>query len=414
MSNRATEGAISQAIVLATGIQNLRGSNPQGDNDVLFAGMVPNPTRSIFVNATNTCPAWYFITNSTDGVLCVDGTSTLVQAQAIARGYIGGLLDSRTDPVNAFFQNAGAEIIGGLITRGTRFPLGMTLAGHSLGGATVHYAIVNANVQMQWGVSSYTHTFGAPRPGGPTFRNTVQGQGGIIRWFNDDDAVPIVPPRVENFPAILPVFGVAGCIRAANFVHCDGGLEIGLAGSLTDAVVPSHANANFTADLVAWLMTWLNDEVPSHSLTEYLRRLRAAQVVIAPHARPTLGHEEQPVAASSHRITAQERRTAQAFAELESTQNSMPMQIPDQFQFRAVRIGRIWTLTFADQTVSVCGGRRQARAIARTANAWLKKLQRAAVVDTNAIVQAFQNYVAAASSDSGGFSPIMQDEFPIE
>jgi hypothetical protein len=401
-------------LLLATGIRNLRQPNPQGLNDALIGSLLPEPVRSVFVADTPTCPKWYYAANPTDGYLLIDGTATLAQAIGIVDGYIGGLFDSKTQPDNVYFFNAAKEIMDNLDSRGMIPPLGMTVAGHSLGGAICGYWMRRVNLIKRLGVSSFTHTFGAPRPCGSDGRILIQGQGETIRWMNDNDPVPLVPPRIEDAPIILPLFGVTGCIRAANFVHVAGGVDIGPAGNLTDAVLPVHASANFTADLAQWLMTWDNGGQPAHAAQEYVDRLTLAVQLLTPQNRPQVAPAEQPVGHGAQAINEAERRVVNTILHLERQQNATPVVIPPQFLFRAVRISRLWTVVLDKSVVCTPGSKRAARAIARLGNDWIRRLQRTAVVDTAALGAGFQRYLAAATDAAAGFEPEMNDVFPTD
>src|SRR4029077_12752401 len=91
------------------------------------------------------------------------------------------------------------------------------LAGHSFGGAQMEAFAGLLRVNMPASRIS-TFSYGAPRPGTVTFQERSAGIN-LIRWYNDTDPVPYVPPHTDEAPLLalaLPDDLQLGCNRQVN------------------------------------------------------------------------------------------------------------------------------------------------------------------------------------------------------
>ncbi|KAJ3520580.1 hypothetical protein NMY22_g12694 [Coprinellus aureogranulatus] len=72
----------------------------------------------------------------------------------------------------------------------------VTLTGHSLGGALATIATAHLAVNLPSGIELRTITYGAPRVGNQRFADFVNSVSFMNRIVNQNDPVPVVPPRV--------------------------------------------------------------------------------------------------------------------------------------------------------------------------------------------------------------------------
>jgi hypothetical protein len=399
-------------------VANLRNANPQGDNDAFVRSdnFFGNFVKSIYRPPNDTYPGFYYADCGASGFLALDGTATLAQAAGVVDGYVGGVLESLDvlgSNQNFFFAQAAREITAILQGVGILAPYQLYIGGWSLGGATGFY-FPSPVIPSSWrpGVISID-TFGSPRPGGRDWVTAMESTRYIFRWMNDNDPVSLVPPRVTDFPALLAVFGVRGAVRSARFVQPHGGYSIGIAGTPTPATVPALASPNFTASLVNWLQSWNDDRTLEHGIWEYLRRLRAMEVVITPVFRGHGGPIELANPIRPQQVTATERAVAQTVLHLERSQNQNGVALPEVRIFKAVRISGLWFVTFNGASISTAGSKRGARRLANQGNAFLRTLQTRPVVDPAALQQQLSDYLKAAGAVGGQFVPRMNFAFPL-
>jgi hypothetical protein len=202
--------------------------------------------------------------------------------------------------------------------------------------------------------------------------------------------------------------------RAGAFIHGSGGVEVDPNGNYSPAVIPSAASVNPSISIAAWLFGL--DGAPSgpHSLNEYGTRLG----LLAESFRPTVAKQvresrpEQLDAPNRQEANIEAERAASVIFATGAAQNAQPVAIPAGQPFFAFRTGRVWYVGFGAATVAIGPTKKRARSMANAGNAMLRHLQLQGVVDPNAVLSQFSDYLVAAATPGGGFTPVMNTVNP--
>jgi hypothetical protein len=92
-------------------------------------------------------------------------------------------------------------------------------------------------------------------------------------------------------------------------------------------------------------------------------------------------------------------------------QNEPGLLVPDDREVNWFREGKTYSVAFGTYPVLCAPHRKMSRRIARKWNDALRELQRAAWVDTDALLAALQEYFAAATVQGQGFVPPINEDF---
>lgn len=399
---------LEDAIFMAGGIQKLREANPEGSISAWVAQRLAEPLRSVYRVATTECPAFCYVQNPFVGYLFVDGCNRLDSAVGVFNGYRGIEIPLILGPTsNAYFYRASRQIWEA-ITGVLNWAPVVNAGGWSLGGCAA-YLLPFQQRSTELPILTYRlNTYGMPRPVTSHDAARYDIRMDHVRWMNNDDPVPLLPPRVTDFPAILPAFGVQAAIRASEFVQPRGGVSINAGGVWRGAELPTAADGNFVPALANWLLAWDNGDRIPHAISEYIGRLNAALLAATPHQHIDTARREPEDRPGARDINANERRFVEQVNALSKQQNTLPFSIPPRMRFKAQRVGRVWYVIFNETIVATPGLKRAAKRVARQGNAWLDSLQTLAVVDPDAFGLAFRDYLLNAANPTGGFSPVLQ------
>lgn len=412
MPNPTPYWVVRDAELLAQGVKNLRLNDGGLTNRVMFLPLLNEPVQIVAAPATNTEPGYWAVHDGATAYVLLDGLLTWTQAALIAAGYVGAPLDSVFEPHNFYYENAANAILDQLRLAGWVWPPQTYIGGWSLGGATGLLLPYFSRLTPPGIRNCYVHTFGQPRPGGRSIAHHIHASCTSFRWMNDNDPVCLVPPRVENFPAVTVAFGIRGALRAQYFVHPQGGVELSRNGTMRAADVPSLAIGGFKGSLAQWLVDWDTGGDIEHAISTYIERLFEAGQIAAMHGQLAVAPIEQPDRLGAKMVTTAARRYSDSIRELERKQNEPPVLIPAAEMFKVVKRSFTYFVEWQDQIVAACGSRRAARVLARRGNQFLQYLQPRAAVDQPAIAQCFARYLARASDPTTNFSPVMNTEFP--
>jgi len=367
---------------------------------------------SLFVQPSQVCPTFFFGYKVANAVLWIDGTNNLAQARAQLAGYLGSALDSWTDPVSDNLRAAAVEIFGAIRNNIGNFFGQIHAAGWSYGGAIASVLPIVAPLatypDATWGVT----TFGAPRVGGSQQCRDIRAACDMGRWMNDNDPIPLVPPRVADFPPILPLFGIRGCTRAENFLHPDGGVAIFSDGRVQSNNVPPAGVINFVAGITDWLLASDADPTSPHNIAQYRVRIQTALQRNDGHAREPAPAPERPQANARREISRRAAAVVHQVQELGQVQGDIPVVVPRDKRFVWYKLGGLFITAFGDLTVATSNTKKRARHLANAGNDFLERLQAQAVVDPGALLQQFTNYVELATDPASGFTPTMNTKFP--
>ena len=412
MALLSPKALLRQAALLAQAVKNLRIDDGGDANIQLDTPYMNPPVRTAQGPSTPDLPGYFCVADHLNMFLVLDGILTWEQCFNIALGYIGSPLDSTFDPVNAFFNSAATTVYDQLVNAGIQWPPQTWVGGYSFGGAVAQVMSAHSRAAPPSWVNTTIHTFGSPRPGGETMGHQIDGSARIYRWMNDQDPIPIIPPRARNFPGIVIAFGVLGALRAQSFVQPKGGLQITAAGAVSDADVPTIPDAGFTGSLAQWLFDMAAGAAPDHAINTYINRLTLAGNLASDKGFIEGGDIEKVDRGGIRLVRDGARRYQTIVYALERQQNAPAVVVPEPELFIAVKQEGTWVVQFADQVVALCGTRRAARRLAFDANTFLRNLQARAAVDPSAIVEGLQQYFALAQEPGSGFSPLLNTNFP--
>jgi hypothetical protein len=403
---------LEDGIFMAGGVRLLRSERPEADIVAYVRPRVPNPSRIIYRAVTDTTPAMCYVGDSLIGFCFVDGISNLAHATNIMDGYAGINLPLVNGPTsNAFFISSARFVWERMLQLGNPPPI-VYGGGWSWGGASLYLLpLVKRSDELPL-LTYRLHTFGMPRPGSERQCQAVDPLVDHCRWMNDDDPIPLVPPRVSDFPAILPAFGIIPAIRASEFVQPRHGINLRSNGVWTPAELPTAAQPNFVPSLIRWWLAWNEGDRLPHAISEYIGRLNAALLLATPREHIVFGRREPADVPGAREVNQREREFLAQIRAMEHNQNIQRFAIPPRMRFKAQRVGRVWYTVFNETIIATPGTKRSAKRLARQGNAFLDSLQTLAVVDPDAFNQALHDYLKAAADAGSGFSPLLQTVQP--
>lgn len=367
---------------------------------------------SFGAEATPVCPRWVCCNIGSKFFLLVDGSTTFQQVQNQIAGYLQSNGERNVQPYSLAITNACDSIIATLQTKTTGPIAFQYFAGYSFGGAIVEQYMSQLRFRGSDGPIAEVTSFGAPRVAGTEECTRCRTGTRIQRWMNDDDPVPLYPPRPQDYPPIAALIGFDSAVRFASFCHPTGGVSISQQGLPIAADVPEAATFSPIGGLANWLWSLDTGGSVAHSLDEYDRRMVLLSGVGRPGHEIPQGPVEMPVSTDRRQVSRAERATVQAIAAQAQVQNTPSVVIPTALDITAARVGRIWGVYFGDTQICTSGSKRAARATARAARAFLNELQHQAVVEPSALVQQLTIFLALASSPGSGFVPTMATTFP--
>lgn len=405
-------GTSQAALLLARFTANLRQGMAQPLNDAIFREFTGELISSQFIAETDLCPAYYFAKNRDQAVLVVDGCRRMSQARSLFAAYLPTLGIPSLDPRNSFIEQAANGIAN--YFKGLGFPgfNHVFLGGWSLGGAIAQNVPRLCQTPELRTVNWSCDTFGAPRSGGNSIATAIATYGANARWMNENDPIPLVPPRPLDFVGLPLVAGAAGAIEFSRYVHGPGGRSMAANGEITPSVLPRTASSSFLASLATWYFQWDAGNEPDHAIGTYVTRLERSEAFYTHTQGRANNRVEPPANAPVQQVQRHEAVVAQAIVNLERQQGMDPVDVPVQRLFVARRIGRVWMVLLGESVVSMPGSRRAARSLARHGNEFLRSLQNKAFVSKDGLNGALADYLALASSPDGGFRPVMNTNLP--
>lgn len=358
-------------------------------------------------------PKMWYGGDNTRKVLYIDGVKTNGQAGALWNAYDDSPIFGGFSPVNLWLRQ-GATFADAFTNQNhVVVPEYLDVVGYSAGGA-IAVALKDKWIAAGSVVKSRAITFGSPRTGNADMKMALS-RSSITRWMNDNDPVPLIPPRILDVPGLLLTSNFLTITRYGNYVHQAGGIEISATGITSPRILPTLASIHATTSLLSWLIGIENDMASGHAIDAYVTRLLLAES-LAP--RPA----EQNVAAAPAEVAnvmdrrghnRQEDRVITAINNAGHGQNIPSLFIPPQTLFRAVRINRIWNVTFGDQIIASSPIEKRARSLARSGNAFLRKLPRQALVNPDALATQFISWLTAAIDPMSGIVPTINIGLPL-
>lgn len=355
-----------------------------------------------------TIPGWMIIRWADAALVLVDGTTQAQQALSMLAILNEPIDYSQLSGVNRYYRQVAELIFARMADIGVYSGMRLVCAGHSLGGP-ICYCVSRIAESLPWRTNNYAITFGAPRPGPETFARSVQVMS-MVRWMNAGDPVPQVPPRQNQAPLFFTTLSQTGRLNANRYVHPHGGILLETNGSVEDVIEENVASINLTLSLGSWLVSLATDNPTAHNMNEYVTRLVTRIATLGPTrpadtGSPDRGHR---VRDSSREIQRQVEETLAILNGQTREGNIGEVVIPAEQAFTAHRNGDVWQVYLTGTYFATGPTRRRARHLAALGNVFLRKLQTEGVVDTTALVGAFQTYLQEATDPTGRFHPTMR------
>lgn len=205
-----------------------------------------------------------------------------------------------------------------------------------------------------------------------------------IRWMNAEDAVPTLP-----WILLLGSTG-AGLVNTPvlqyvnNIVHCGEGRVLQKDGTYFLAPNPPSSGLVPLANLVSWLDSFRTGADNNHQTSEYAKRL----TLLLPRPVNNLPDRERdqpdaaqsapinfPVMDTTSQVTAEIPNVVQRAAAVGETIPPPPVPMSPGDTFKAGKVNGMWFVFRGPVVVQQCGGKREARGLARNLN----RIERATV-----------------------------------
>jgi len=227
--------------------------------------------------------------------------------------------------------------------------------------------------------------------------------------MNDDDPVPLLPPQLPSSIPFAAGLGTEVLSRWESFVHGGGGIVLDRDGHPRQDVLPPLGRVDAAVSLAAWVLKSATDRSSPHALEEYVRRLTLMQPLVTPPVSERI--VQSPVERthtvdrpSSNRQVEQWRDT---IVHTGATQNQAALKVPPERAFQTIKVDGLWWVVFGGFLVAVGPTRKRAGAMATRGNEFLRRLQRMAGVDVQALQTLLPIYLEAASAPNNGFEPLI-------
>lgn len=406
---RSRIDAISRGILIGKAILPIY--NPPFSEAVkpLLAGFFTNTPSWTFGLPTERLPGWVFGASRVEAVLVMGGISGgalgAVQGANIFASWAGAIGDPIRDPVADIFPEAARSILASIANAGIGMPPNILVGGLSFGGMIANVIAAEFTRITHQGLLWEVHTFGAGKSGGRTQATETDQNCTMYRWFSDTDPFTVNPPDASRAPLIVPIAGVYGAMRFANFVHPSGGLAFDASGGTRVIAESSISNPGYTLAMGSFLAGLDSDELNSHWLANLLARMELAAPLGASARRLRVADRERVRELRPQRALVGNRSYASKVRALAEKRLIMGQTVPQKVRFYVAMDNGIWKVLFQGAAVSWHGHKKGARAMARLLNASMASLIRAAVVDAKQVQTAIGTIIADAMPPNAAFVP---------
>jgi len=357
-------------------------------------------------------PAIYMYQGSHVWVILMGGAQTAKHADDLWTGYVRDMGWELQQPQNSYLIQL-AETTKNLMTAlNPPAPRMVYFAGHSTGGAALT-VLASKIAEYGWSIRPEVVTFGAPRPGSG-LNERLRVNCHLFRWMNDDDWVPAVPPRISYWSTAGLRLGTRVIRRLQNFQQPGGGAMLTVDGVKYEVDLPNRFLMPSTANLASAWFNGRNDIWTPHTMAEYIRRL---QLLIDRQPQGGIsgggddwGEQQRPVTPiQAERI---QREMVRPLTDVGARQNDPPLRVPSEQLCTVFRVNTIYYVLFGGKTIATCTKKKQAYGLARLLNSFLRRLQRVAVCEPQALLEQLNAFLIAATTPGGGFSPVMNIQYP--
>lgn len=358
------------------------------------------------------CPPVYYGVSGDYTLILVSCVQSLNMAINLMNGYATpALIEGAKE--NAWAKAAAQWIVQTARERHMPSTTKYVLAGYS-GGGMICQSLAQALSGSPDGPSVRLSTFGSPREAQASICNALAHQD-VIRWMNNDDPVPLIPPRIGQVPGFAALLPYALAQEYVGYDHCKNGANLDPDGSRASATLPRDASLSPTASLASFLLQQVGGGGGGHRIQEYRSRLDTALQnvpVVDNPPRPTPVEPDDGFSRGEWGSEAAAGATA-VFRQGEA-QTAVGLIVPDEYLPVVVKQGRIWSVYWLNNFIATGPKKKRALHFKRTLTDLIRSLMIQGVVEPDALLSSIQLFTQAAATEGNGFQPVMQDEFPTE
>jgi hypothetical protein len=279
------------------------------------------------------------------------------------------------------------------------------LVGYSAGGAIAECMAFNMSNQQSI-LKRKVFTYGAPRPGAKAVRDTI-ALTPVIRYMTPADPIPLVPPRLQDAPAIVALVPIGVALSWSSMVHPHGGVVVTPSGVTDDAILPNEAAINAVGSLANWYFSVEGDPANPHAMSNYVAYLiRAAERRDRPVEKqiPQARQEVELIERRAN-INRERDRVVQKIATSQRLQNSIIVNEPAVVLFKPTRIGKIWCVVLGEKIVAQGVREDTCRHLCRAGNDFLRSLPKQGLVDPISLSEQITNFLAYATALESDWLP---------
>ena len=383
----------------------LRSTFPQTSMDIILRQELTNGFQSVYFPPTANTLGVYYGGDNNRKIMYIDGVISNVQAGNLVAGYAPAFGLQVVTNMNRWIQDSKATYLGMMSGAHLQVPEYLDFVGYSAGGAVAECLAWElrrvGNTQKK-----KVFTYGAPRPGGPGIRDGLRTLP-VIRYMTPADPIPLVPPRLQDAPAMVSILPITVSLSWSNMVHPDGGVVVDSAGDTGEAVLPPEASVDAIGSLASWFFSEEMDPTNQHAMPYYVTCLIAAAARATTPARKKLelGPIEEVAVERRREVNKERDRVAAQVAQAQREQNNQIVNQPAVVLFRPVRMGKIWAVVFGDKIV--CQGVREdtCRHLCRAGNDFLRSLPKQGLVDPITLAEQMESFLAYATSNESDWIP---------
>lgn len=283
----------------------------------------------------------------------------------------------------------------------------LILCGHSYGGAIAQVLGKQLNRIIPTDTTKII-TFGQPKVMKASELRKID-YAPKCRWMLQDDLVPLVPIGGGLEALALQTLAWPVFANYARFVHSAGGLRIDRDNVVREAIEPLRSDGLPSLSVGSWWFETQAAPDSRHNIGAYTDRMNELSLVaLNPPTVAVPVAPEQPTPDLPRRAAERVRETINANVSQQAAyQQAIPYQTESDVVFKKVKVNGLWYCAFGKELISCGPTRRKAGRMAQAGNLFLRRLQREGLVDPNAVVTQFQDWLASASDPASGIRPTL-------
>jgi len=386
----------------------MRSTFPQTAIDLILRPLLPNGFQSRYLAPTADNVGVYYGGDNNRKIMYLDGVVNSQQAFGLVGGYSKFLGLQILTTLNAWVRDR-LPIYYGVMSGGhMQAPEYIDFVGYSAGGV-VAQSLAWDQRRLQSVAKTKVITYGGPRVGAAAVRDQST-RIATARYMTAADPIPLIPPRLQDAPALVVALPVGVTLSWSNMVHTHGGVALYPDGTMTEAVVSPEAAINPGTSLSDWYFSVEGDPNNPHAMQSYVASLLAAT-----NARRTPREKQVDLAGGEdddetdrRQVNQARERTAKKIAQVQRQQNAVIVNHPAIVLFKPTRFGRVWCVVFGDKIVAQGVREDTCRHICRVGNDFLRSLPKQGLVDPIALAQQMEQFLVFASSPESEWRPTLR------